>query len=564
MSTAAQDTVPALSVQNLEVVFSTETGPVSAVRGVSLDVRPGEVLALVGESGSGKSTVALSVMGLLPGNATTNGIIKVAGDTIAVADEAAMCDARGRVMGMVFQEPSTALNPLLSIGDQIAEVVRNHHRDATRASARAKAVELLTAVGIPHPEERVDHYPSQLSGGQRQRVVIAIAIANRPRLLIADEPTTALDVTVQANILELLRNLAKEMDTAVLLVTHNMGVVADFAERVAVMFRGELVEIGDVEDVLLRPQHPYTQRLLDAVPRLAIARDREEPRAATAGTGAPVLELDNVDVVYGSGRRAFKALDGVSLSLAQGETLGLVGESGSGKSTAGRTAVGLLKPAAGTVRLFGKDLGKVRGRARKALQSQLGIVLQDPVASLDPRMSVADCIAEPMLVHSRSSAAERRNRVGELLDAVHLPSAVFGRYPHELSGGQRQRVSIARALILEPRLLIADEATSALDVSVQASVLAVLKELQERLGFACLFISHDLAVVQEMAAHVAVMRSGKVVESGPTESTLIAPRDAYTRDLLSAVPVPDPIVQRRRREERLAAMNEDRSLVVTP
>lgn len=564
MSTATQGSIPALSVQNLEVVFSTETGPVSAVRGVSLDVHPGEVLALVGESGSGKSTVALSVMGLLPGNATANGIIKVSGSTIAVADEAAMCDARGRVMGMVFQEPSTALNPLLKIGHQIAEVVRNHDRGATRASARAKAIELLTAVGIPHPEVRVDHYPSQLSGGQRQRVVIAIAIANRPQLLIADEPTTALDVTVQANILDLLRSLAKEMDTAVLLVTHNMGVVADFAERVAVMFRGELVEIGDVEDVLLRPQHPYTRRLLDAVPRLAIAGDRPGLRASASGTTVPVLELDAVDVVYGSGRRAFKALDGVSLSLAPGETLGLVGESGSGKSTAGRTAIGLIKPSAGAVRLFGKDLRKVRGQERKALQSQLGIVLQDPVASLDPRMSVADCIAEPMLVHLKSSSAVRRKRVGELLDAVHLPSAVFGRFPHELSGGQRQRVSIARALILEPRLLIADEATSALDVSVQASVLSVLKELQERLGFACLFISHDLAVVQEMAAHVAVMRAGKVVESGLTERTLIAPRDEYTRDLLAAVPVPDPIVQRRRREERLAIMNQDKGLVAAP
>ncbi|WP_026555306.1 dipeptide ABC transporter ATP-binding protein [Arthrobacter sp. 35W] len=564
MSKTVEGSVPALSVHDLEVVFSTETGPVSAVRGVSLVVHPGEVLALVGESGSGKSTVALSVMGLLPGNATTSGIIKVAGGTIAVADEAAMCDARGRVMGMVFQEPSTALNPLLTIGLQIAEVVRNHDKSATRATARQKAIDLLTAVGIPRPEERVDHYPSQLSGGQRQRVVIAIAIANRPQLLIADEPTTALDVTVQANILDLLRTLAKEMNTAVLLVTHNMGVVADFAERVAVMFRGELVEIGAVEDVLLRPQHPYTQRLLDAVPRLAIAGSRREPQDPPSHLAVPVLELDNVDVVYGSGRRSFKALDGVTLSLAHGETLGLVGESGSGKSTAGRTAIGLLKPTAGAVRLFGKDLGTVRGRERKALLSQLGIVLQDPVASLDPRMSVADCIAEPMLVHLKSSAAERRKRVGELLDAVHLPAAVIGRYPHELSGGQRQRVSIARALILEPRLLIADEATSALDVSVQASVLSVLKELQDRLGFACLFISHDLAVVQEMAARVAVMRSGRVVESGPTETTLIAPRDEYTRDLLAAVPVPDPIVQRRRREERLAGMNQDRSLVGAP
>ncbi|WP_113719049.1 dipeptide ABC transporter ATP-binding protein [Arthrobacter dokdonensis] len=555
----------ALRVQDLKVQFSTESGRVDAVRGVSLSIQPGEVLALVGESGSGKSTVALGVMGLLPGNAAVTGDVRIAGNAIDTTDEAALCDARGRILSMVFQEPSTALNPLLTIGGQIAEVITNHQKISLKQAA-LRAIELLGTVGIPDPAIRAGYYPNQLSGGQRQRVVIAIAIANKPQLLIADEPTTALDVTVQANILELLRTLAAEMNMAILLVTHNMGVVADFAEQVAVMYHGELVEVGAVEDVLLRPRHEYTKRLLAAVPRLAVeARDRPLADAPEGKAAEPaVLELDQVGVRYGRGSRAFNALDGVSFSLVKGQTLGLVGESGSGKSTAGRAALGLIKPSTGSVRLFGEDLRTLRHKTRKALQSRIGIVLQDPVASLDPRMSVAECIAEPLLVHRRTSAATRRTMVRDALEAVQLPGAVHGRYPHELSGGQRQRVSIARALILQPQLLIADEATSALDVSVQASVLDVLKNLQEQFGFACLFISHDLAVVQDMAQQVVVLRAGQIMEAGPTATTLIAPRNDYTRDLLAAVPVPDPVLQRQRRLARLSSSSQVRSQVATP
>ncbi|WP_371596355.1 dipeptide ABC transporter ATP-binding protein [Streptomyces sp. NBC_00564] len=605
-------TADILRIENLGVTFSTETGDVPAVRDVSLHVRPGETLALVGESGSGKSTVALAAMGLLPGSARATGRALVGGTDVIAAAEADLTGLRGRTASMVFQEPATALDPLTRIGAQIAEVVRNH-RTVTAKDAAREAVELLRRVGIPDPEARASAFPFQLSGGQRQRVVIAMAIANAPSLLIADEPTTALDVTVQAEILDLLRGLAVDYGTGVLLVTHNMGVVADFADRVAVMFQGEIVETGPVEEVLLRPTHDYTKRLLGAVPRLvvagdgsplagvvaedqapsvgAVAQDRPalvgvaaedrppfdgpdgEPgpvadrsafadraaagRSSGDGTAAdrpsadPVVDLRAVSVRFGRGRRAVPALSEVSLTVRPGETVGLVGESGSGKSTAARVALGLLPPSSGSVTLFGADLGRTRGRARRALLSGVGVVLQDPVASLDARMSVGECVAEPLRVHRRGmSSAERRARVGEVLELVRLPRELARRGPRELSGGQRQRVSLARALVLEPRLLVADEPTSALDVSVQQSVLEVIAELQDELGFACLFVSHDLAVVQQFAQHVVVMRAGRIEEEGSTATTLLHPRTDYTRRLIAAVPVPDPVLQRRRREER--------------
>ncbi|MEV6103874.1 ABC transporter ATP-binding protein [Streptomyces sp. NPDC051940] len=549
-----------LDVDGLNVTFSTETGDVPAVRGVSLHVRPGETLALVGESGSGKSTVAFATMGLLPRNARTEGRVAIGGTDIAAATEAELCRLRGKSAAMVFQEPATALDPLTRIGKQIAEVIRNH-RDVTAAEARAEAVELLRKVGIPDPEKRASAYPFELSGGQRQRVVIAMAIANEPGLLIADEPTTALDVTVQAEILDLLRKLAAEAGTGVLLVTHNMGVVADFADRVAVMLQGEIVETGTVEDVLLRPEHAYTKRLLAAVPRLAVAEEgttrpaAAAPKAAPPATAEPVVSLTDIAVVYGRGPGAVRALDGVSIDVRPGETVGLVGESGSGKSTAARVALGLIKPSAGSVTLLGSDLGRTRSRARRELRSGIGVVLQDPVASLDARMSVAECVAEPLRVHRRRmSGAERRARVEEVLEQVRLPRALADRAPRELSGGQRQRVSLARALVLQPRLLVADEPTSALDVSVQQTVLEVVSELQDELGFACLFVSHDLAVVQQFAQRVVVMRAGRIEEQGATMETLLHPGTDYTRRLLAAVPVPDPVLQRRRREERLAAL----------
>ncbi|WP_330285769.1 ABC transporter ATP-binding protein [Streptomyces sp. NBC_00576] len=547
-----------LEIENLDVTFTTETGDVPAVREVSLLVRPGETLALVGESGSGKSTVALAALGLLPGNARARGRVGIGGTDVVGASEADLSRLRGRQASMVFQEPATALDPLTRIGAQIAEVVRNH-RSLSAREAAAEAVELLRRVGIPDPEQRAAVFPFQLSGGQRQRVVIAMAIANAPDLLIADEPTTALDVTVQAEILDLLRALAADSGTGVLLVTHNMGVVADFADRVAVMLQGEIVETGPVEEVLLRPTHEYTRRLLSAVPRLTVAEPGDPPaaaiEAATGTSAAPVVELRDIAVHFGRGRRAVRALQDVSLTVAPGETVGLVGESGSGKSTAARVALGLVPPASGSVALFGTDLGRARGRARRALLAGVGVVLQDPVASLDARMSVGECVAEPLRVHRRGmSAAERRARVAEVLELVRLPRELAGRGPRELSGGQRQRVSLARALVLEPRLLVADEPTSALDVSVQQTVLEVIAELQDELGFACLFVSHDLAVVQRFAQRVVVLRAGRIEEQGPTATTLLHPGTDYTRRLIAAVPVPDPVLQRRRRTERLAAL----------
>ena len=541
-----------LEIANLGVVFSTESGDVPAVRGVSLRVEPGETLALVGESGSGKSTVALAALGLLPGNARASGGVSVGGTDVVGASEAELARLRGRTASMVFQEPATALDPLTRIGKQIAEVVRNH-RDVSRQEAAAEAVELLRRVGIPEPERRASAFPFQLSGGQRQRVVIAMAIANSPGLLVADEPTTALDVTVQAEILDLLRALAADSGTGVLLVTHNMGVVADFADRVAVMLEGEIVETGAVEDVLLRPTHEYTRRLLAAVPRLAVPGSGSGSVVGEEAEGAPVVELRDVSVQFGRGPRAVRALEKVSLTVRAGETVGLVGESGSGKSTAARVALGLVAPESGGVSLFGADLRKARGRARRALLAGVGVVLQDPVASLDARMSVAECVAEPLRVHRHGmGAGERRERVAEVLELVRLPRELARRGPRELSGGQRQRVSLARALVLEPRLLVADEPTSALDVSVQQTVLEVITELQAELGFACLFVSHDLAVVQQFAGRVVVMRGGRVEEQGPTMSTLLHPETAYTRRLIAAVPVPDPVLQRERRERRLA------------
>ncbi|WP_328902583.1 ABC transporter ATP-binding protein [Streptomyces sp. NBC_00441] len=560
---AAPQAGPILELDDLGVVFTTESGEVPAVRGVSLHVEPGETLALVGESGSGKSTIAFAAMGLLSGNARTTGSAVIAGTQVVGARESDLAALRGRTASMVFQEPATALDPLTRVGRQIAEVIRNH-REMSAKEAAAEAVALLRKVGIPEPEKRAAAYPFQLSGGQRQRVVIAMAIANDPALLIADEPTTALDVTVQAEILDLLRRLAAETGTGVLLVTHNMGVVADFADRVAVMYRGEIVETGPVEDVLLRPSHDYTRRLLGAVPRLAVAEaEKAAPAAATeAPDTEPVAELRDVSVVFGRGKSAVRALDGVSLAVHPGQTLGLVGESGSGKSTASRVALGLIAPTSGTVSLFGTDLARTRSRARRVLRAGIGVVLQDPVASLDARMTVGECVAEPLRVHHRGlSAKDRRSKVAAILDRVRLPREVAERAPRELSGGQRQRVSLARALVLEPRLLVADEPTSALDVSVQQAVLEVISELQDELGFACLFVSHDLAVVQHFAQRVVVLRGGRIQEQGPTGETLLHPETDYTRGLLAAVPVPDPVVQRGRRAERLAALAAGRTEV---
>ncbi|MHA6630942.1 dipeptide ABC transporter ATP-binding protein [Pseudonocardia sichuanensis] len=545
----------ALEIEDLHVTFATDEGDVPAVRGVRLAVARGRVLALVGESGSGKSVTAMSVLGLLPRNARTSGRVSVGGTDVLGLSGEDLRRVRGARVGMVFQEPATALNPSMTVGAQVAEALRNH--GTAKDVAAARAVELLTEVGIPDAAARAGRYPHEFSGGQRQRVVIAIAIACEPEVIIADEPTTALDVTVQAEILDLLRRLVQERGAALFLITHNMGVVADIADDVAVMYQGRVVEQGPVQQVLTAPSDDYTARLLAAVPELP--RLADEPAAAddVAPADGDALRLEGVCVDYGRGRRAFRAVTDVDLVVGAREIVGVVGESGSGKSTLARAAVGLVPIAAGSASVLGSALTG-HGRRARLLRARIGIVFQDPAGSLDPRMTVGESVAEPFRMHpdvaGRPNRAERRKRVTALLDAVRLPGGTVDRYPHELSGGQRQRVALARALALRPGLLIADEPTSALDVSVQQQVLDVLREVHAEFGFGCLFISHDLAVVHEIADRVAVMRGGVIVEHGSADRVLGAPREPYSRALVAAAPSLDPVEQRRRRELRLTAL----------
>jgi len=539
-------TEPALLIENLVVSF----GAGRAVDGVSLSVSPGEIVAIVGESGSGKSMTAMAAMGLLPPTASWSGDISVGGTSLRDLSRTELRKLRGSSIAMVFQEPMTALNPSFTIGWQVAEAVRVHDRSVSRSGALEKATELLSLAGIPDPRRRLEQYPHELSGGLRQRVMIAIAIACDPAVLIADEATTALDVTVQAEILDLLREIRDRLGTAICVITHNMGVVADSADRVIVMHNGKIVEEAPVEDLFHRPAQEYTRALLASVPRMEPHPEKAAPQAADD----PVLAVENLTVDFGSRvRGSMLAVNDVSFTLHAGEILGLVGESGSGKSTVGRCAMGLLKPSAGSVRLLGENLSSARGKKLRRLRQRCGIVFQDPGSSLDPRMTIEECITEPLVIARSGTRAERAARAAELLESVRLDPAVRTRYPHELSGGQRQRISIARALALRPELLVADEPTSALDVSVQATVLDLLLDLQAELGFACLFITHDLAVVSFLAHRVAVMRSGKMVETGERDQVLFAPADDYTRRLVAAAPVPDPVEQRQRRAERLAS-----------
>ena len=540
-------TDPILEIENLSIRFGATGDPV--VDGLNLTVGRGEILALVGESGSGKSMTAKAVLGLLPNNAEASGSIRLGGAQVVGAGEGTLARLRGTRAAMVFQEPQTALNPVQKVGWQIAQALRAHGK-VGRAEARARAVELLRLVEIPDPERRVDWYPHQLSGGQKQRVVIALALSGDPDLLIADEPTTALDVTVQAEILTLLRGLRTERGAAILLITHNMGVVADIADRVAVMRRGELVEESGVHELFSAPREKYTTQLLAAVPRLG---DNAGPVGPVPAE--PVLVVRDLDVVYPArlGNKEFHALRGVGFEVGAGEVLGLVGESGSGKTTLGRAALGVVRATSGSVVFDGTDLGTVSRRDLRGLRKGVALVHQDPAASLDPRRSIGDSVAEPLVVHRAASGALLRARVGDLLEAVRLPRSFAERRPAELSGGQRQRVALARALVLAPRLLVADEPTSALDVSVQSEILDLFADLREEFRFACLFISHDLAVVNRVADRVAVLRGGEMVEIGSTASVFGDPQQDYTRGLLGAVPVPDPVEQRRRREDRVAS-----------
>jgi peptide/nickel transport system ATP-binding protein len=557
VSASTDESRAALEIDDVHVTFATDEGDVHAVRGVGLTLQRGRVLALVGESGSGKSVTAMSVLGLLPRNARATGRVSVGGTDVLGLTGEDLRRVRGARVGMVFQEPATALNPSMTVGAQVAEAMRNHGTDAETAAARA--VELLTEVGIPDAAARAGRYPHEFSGGQRQRVVIAIAIACEPEVIIADEPTTALDVTVQAEILDLLRRLVQERGAALFLITHNMGVVADIADDVAVMYQGRVVEQGPVQQVLTSPADDYTVRLLAAVPELPQLAAEPAPADEVASTSldGDALRLQGVCVDYGRGRRAFRAVSDVDLVVGAREIVGVVGESGSGKSTLARAAVGLVPIAAGSATVLGSALTG-HGRRVRELRARIGIVFQDPAGSLDPRMTVGESVAEPFRMHpdvaGRPNRSERRRRVTELLDSVRLPGGTLDRYPHELSGGQRQRVALARALALRPGLLIADEPTSALDVSVQQQVLDVLREVHAELGFGCLFISHDLAVVHEIADRVAVMRHGEIVEHGPADRVLGAPREPYSRRLVAAVPSLDPVEQRRRRELRSAAL----------
>ena len=543
------DTV--LQVSNYSIDFWVEGVWYPAAINMNFELQAGKVLAIVGESGSGKSTTAMGLMDLLASNARVSGSVKVKGQEMIGAKKTLIRKARGREVAYIFQEPMTALNPVYTIGFQIVETLRNHF-DMGPQEAKARAIELITMVEIPNPEASFDKYPHQLSGGQRQRAMIAQSLACDPGLLVADEPTTALDVTVQAEILDLMRNLQSRLNSAILLITHDMGVVADLADDILVMKDGVTVEYGTSDQIFHRPQHPYTQQLLAAVPKLGSAAIRQlSPELAGL---PPVLKLDNVSIEYPKKGRvpAFRAVTDFSLEIFPGEIVGLVGESGSGKTTVGRAAIGLLPIVEGKIEIVGKDISKPTPAELREIRRHTGIVFQDPASSLNPRLPIGESIGEPILLSGESKGDALNSRVEDLLDSVELPRSYRNRYPHELSGGQRQRVGIARALALTPDLLIADEPTSALDVSVQARFLELLQNLQDRLKFACLFITHDLAVVDILSHRIAVMQNGRIVEVGLRDEILKNPRKEYTKRLISAVPVPDPVEQRARREARLS------------
>ncbi|MDO7866916.1 ABC transporter ATP-binding protein [Nocardioides jiangxiensis] len=541
---------PILEVQDLSVEFFVDGEWITAAEGVNYTVNRGEVLAIVGESGSGKTQTSMSLLGLLPSNGRATGSAKLDGKELIGLTGAPMRKVRGKEIAVIFQEPMTALNPVYTVGFQIVETLRSHF-DLTPQAAKARAIELLTMVEIPDPARRFNSFPHQLSGGQRQRAMIAQALACEPKLLIADEPTTALDVTVQAEILKLMRDLRTRIDCGIILITHDMGVVADMADRMIVMKDGKVVERGDTIDVFASPADPYTQRLLGAVPYFGNPRNDFEMPLVDLDAPAVVVARDLVLKYPKRGKQPeFTAVDGVSFEISAGEVLGLVGESGSGKTTIGRALVGLQPVSGGSLTVGGIEMRGAKVKSLRPLREKVGFVFQDPGSSLNPRLPIGESIGEPLYLHRKLRGKELSARVEKLLDDVQLARGFRNRYPHELSGGQRQRVGIARALALEPELLIADEPTSALDVSVQERVLGLFHELQQSHGFACLFISHDLGVVEQLTQRIAVMHLGRLVEIGPRDQVAHDPQDDYTKRLVAAVPVPDPVEQRWRREER--------------
>ncbi len=568
---------PLLEVTDLSVDFAVDNFWVPAAKKLNYFVEGGKALAIVGESGSGKSASSMAILDLLPGNARITGSVKLGGRELRGLRPDEMRRVRGGEIAVIFQEPMTALNPVYTVGFQIIETLRIHF-GMTPSAARTRALELLEMVELPDPLKAFNSYPHQLSGGQRQRAMIAQSISCDPKLLIADEPTTALDVTVQAEILDLMRDLRHRLNSAILLITHDRGVVADLADDIVVMRNGEIVERGTVENVFASPQHPYTQQLLGAVPRIGeVAGERIDTTAGLradttaihlaevaakedverrATLGAPVLSFQDVAIEYPKRGRvpAFRAVEHADFTIFPGEVVGLVGESGSGKTTVGRAAIGLIPIAEGVANVVGTDISHANCKLLRRVHKDVGIVFQDPSSSLNPRLPIGQSIGEPMLLSGTAKGKALDHRVEELLDAVELPRNYRNRYPHELSGGQKQRVGIARALSLKPKLLIADEPTSALDVSVQAKVLELMRRLQAEMGFACLFISHDLAVVDTLSDRIIVMQHGKIVEQGATGQILRNPQDPYTQRLIAAVPVPDPAEQRIRREARQALL----------
>ncbi len=574
-----------LQVSNLRVSFVARETETEAVRGVSFELNKGETLGIVGESGSGKSVTARAIMRLLPeaSSRVKSGEVMFLGQNLAQKSRKEMEGIRGRDIGMIFQDPMTSLNPTLRIGEQIAETLRKH-RKISKREAKTEAVEMLKLVGIRDPETRFNQYPHEFSGGMRQRAMIAIALACRPSLLIADEPTTALDVTIQAQILNVMKQMQEKLGTAIVLITHDLGVVAGMCDRVVVMKSGEIVEEGRTEDIFANPQHPYTKKLLNALPRLDEPKKPKPGRAFQAGSGSlsgenandvhidapgktqpavssnnatpaprPLLEVRSLQQHFNLGKgRTLKAVNDISFFIREGETLGMVGESGSGKSTTGRAILRLHEPTSGDVLYRGMAVNRLSAKEMKQMRREMQMIFQDPYASLNPRLKVLDIIGEAMDVHGLTKDAnQRRARVEELLEMVGLDPAFALRYPHEFSGGQRQRIGIARALAVEPKFIVCDEPLSALDVSIQSQIVTLLEDLQQKLGLTYLFIAHDLSMVKHISDRVAVMYAGKIVELAESEELYNNPQHPYTQSLLAAIPVPDPTIEAKKKRTLL-------------